>query len=221
MSEYDWVFEEIGAGVKALVDRFVEMPYFFYSEQDMHAYLYHRLISGRLGSLLIDTSFADRSILVHREYPTLHVYGRKRGHFDLVVIDPIHASESHWRMQVRAPPYAGHRLKAALEFSLNAIGTTKLDLTHFKKDLRRLTDPENKVERGYLLFFVRRQDFLPSSGMLPLIDKLPGRLRTETEGNKGRSNNLVVVYAECLAPGRSRLSVIPEDPSSWISEAFS
>jgi len=124
-------------------------------------------------------------------------------------------------MQIREPPYAGHRLKVAVEFGLNAIGTTKLDLSHFKKDLQRLTDPENEVAHGYLLFFVRRQDFLPSSGMLLMIDKLPGRLRTETEGNKGRSNNLVVVYAECLAPGKSRLSIIPEDHSSWISEAFS
>ena len=215
----DWIYAEIGSGIKTLVEKFIATPYFFYSEQDMHAYLYHQLISGRLGSPLIDTCLGDRTVLIHREYPTLHAYGRKRGHFDLAIIDPEHASESHWRMQVRAPPYAGHRLKAAMEFGLNAIGTTRLDLAHFRKDFERLIDPKNKVERGYLLFFVRRQDFLPSSGMLPMIDKLPEKLRMETERDGDRSRNLVVVCAECLSPGERRLSIIPQDHASWIREA--
>ena len=47
MSDFDWFFEEVGSGVKTLVEKFMEMPYFFYSEQDMHAYLYHKLISGK------------------------------------------------------------------------------------------------------------------------------------------------------------------------------
>jgi len=219
--ESDWIYAEIGSGIKALVEKFIATPYFFYSEQDMHAYLYHRLISGRLGSFLMDTCFGDRSILVHREYPTLHAYGRKRGHFDLAIIDPEHASGSHWRMQVTAPPYAGHRPKAALEFGLNAIGTTRLDLTHFRKDFERLTDPKNKVERGYLLFFVRRQDFLPSSRMLPIIDKLPETLRAETERSGDRSRSLVIAYAECRSPGQGHLRIVPEQHASWINEASS
>ena len=56
--------------------------------------------------------------------------GGRRGHFDLAIIDPKYASESHWRMQVREPPYSRHRLKAAFEFGLNAIVTTRLDLIH-------------------------------------------------------------------------------------------
>ena len=182
----------------------------------MHAYLYHRLISGRLGEFFVETSTGDRTVLLHREYPTLKTYGRARGHFDLAVIDPADMSASHWRMQIRNPGYAKHRLKVAVEFGLNAIGTSRLDLTHFKKDLKRLTDPENKVERGYLLFFVRRQDFLPSSGMLSVIDRLPERLLAEIEGSRDRSRNLVVVYAECLSPGERRLGIIPEDHASWI-----
>jgi len=140
------------------------MPYFFYSEQDMHAYLYHKLISGKLGEFFVETHFGDKSVLLHREYPTLRIYpGGRRGHFDLAIIDPKYASESHWRIQVREPPYSRHRLKAAFEFGLNAIGTTRLNLTHFRKDMERLTNAENKVERGYLLFFVRRQDYLANS----------------------------------------------------------
>jgi len=220
LSEFDWFFEEISSGIRALVEKFIEMPYFFYSEQDMHAYLYHKLISGKLGELLVETHFGDKSVSLHKEYPTLRIYpGRRRGgrgHFDLAIIDPEYASESHWRMQVREPPYSRHRLKAAFEFGLNAIGTTRLDLTHFRKDLERLTKPENKVERGYLLFFVRRQDYLPDSGLLRMIDRLPEKLEHEFEKNRDRASNLVVVYAECLFQGSKRLKIIPENRSSWI-----
>jgi len=220
LSDLDWFFEEVGAGVRALVEKFVEMPYFFYSEQDMHAYLYHKLISGKLGEFFVETGFGDRSVLLHKEYPTLRIYhGRRRGrrgHFDLAVIDPKYASESHWRKQVREPRFSRHRLKAAFEFGLNAIGTTRLDLTHFRKDFERLTNAENKVERGYLLFFVRRQDYLANSGLLQMIDRLPEKLEYEFEQNKDHASNLAVVYAECLAPGSKRLKIIPENRSSWI-----
>lgn len=221
LSDFDWIFRELASGIKALVDRFVESPYFFYSEQDMHAYLYHKLISGKLGEVFVETSFGDKTVLVHREYPTLGKYtGRKgtetRGHFDLAIIDPEHTFESHWRMQFNEPPYARHRLKAAVEFGLNATGTTRLDLSHFRKDFARLTDPANMVQRGYLLFFVRRQDFRADSGMLRVIDQLPQRLELEVEENRDRAGNLVVVYAECLSPASSRLKIIPQQRSGWI-----
>jgi len=174
LSEFDWLFEEIGSGIRALVDKLMEMPFFFHSEEDMHAYLYHKLISGKLGGFFVETHFGDKSVLLHREYPTLRIYpGGRRGHFDLVIIDPERASESHWRMQTREPPYSGHRVNAAFEFGLNAIGTTRLDLTHFRKDLERLTNTENKVEHGYLPFFIRRQDYLRDSGLLRMMDRLP------------------------------------------------
>lgn len=220
MSEFDWFFEEVGLGIRALVEKFMEMPYFFYSEEDMHAYLYHKLISGKLGEFFVETHFGDKSVLLHKEYPTLRIYpGRRRGrrgHFGLSIIDPKYASESHWRMQVREPPYSRHRLKVAFEFGLNAIGTTRLDLTHFRKDLERFTNAKNKVERGYLLFFVRRQDYLVNSGLPQMIDRIPDKLEHEFEQNRDHASNLVVVYAECLASGSKRLKIIPQNQSSWL-----
>jgi len=110
LSEFDWFFEEVGSGVRALVEKFIEMPYFFYLEQDMHAYLYHKLISGKLGELLVETHFGDKSVLLHREYPTLSAYsGGVREHFDLAIIDPEYASESHRLMQFGEPPYSRHK----------------------------------------------------------------------------------------------------------------
>ena len=212
MSESDWIFEELGSGIKALVERFIDAPHFFYSEQDMHAYLYHRLISGKLGAFFVKTHFGDETVLVHREYPTLHVYpgrGRgARGHFDLGIVDPAYVSESHWRMQHKEAPYARHRPKAAVEFGLNAIGTTRLDLTHFRKDFERLTNPKNAVERNNLLFFVRRQDYATNSGLLRTIDSLPERLQQEQ--NRKRARNVVVVYAECVAPASRRMKISRE-----------
>jgi len=66
LSEFDWFFEEVGLGVKALVEKFRETPYFFYSEQDMHAYLYYKLISGKLGEFFVETHFGDKSVLLHK-----------------------------------------------------------------------------------------------------------------------------------------------------------
>ena len=55
MSDFDWFFEEeVGSAIRMLDEKFIETPYFFYSEQDMHAYLYHKLISGKLGELLVE-----------------------------------------------------------------------------------------------------------------------------------------------------------------------
>ena len=78
MSDFDWFFEEVGSGVRALVERFIEMPYFFYSEQDMHAYLYHKLISGKFGEFFLETHFGDKSVLLHKEYPTSDHSGEPR-----------------------------------------------------------------------------------------------------------------------------------------------
>jgi len=58
--------EEIIESPKVTITRgIVEMPYFFYSEQDMHAHLCHEIISGKLGEFLMETNFGDKSVLVH------------------------------------------------------------------------------------------------------------------------------------------------------------
>lgn len=220
MSESAWIFQETGSAIKVLVERFIEKPYFFYTEQDMHAFLYHKLISGKLGEHFTKTSSKDQTILVHKEYPTLNEYvGPKgkltRGHFDLIIIDPAHAAEGHWRLYIKKPPYSRHTPKVAIEIGLNEIGNTRLELRHFNKDFERLTDPKNKVERGYLLFFVRREDFT-GSGMLPIIDRLPERLQLKFEENRDRTNKLAIIYAECRLSKSGILKVIPEDRSSWI-----
>jgi hypothetical protein len=220
VSEFAWIFQETGSAIKSLIDKFIEKPYFFYTEQDMHAFLYHKLISGKLGEHFVKTSSEDETILVHKEYPTRKKYeGPKRkltrGHFDLAIIDPLEASKSHWRRHIKDPPYAEHTLQAAIEIGLNEIGNTRLELEHFDKDFKRLTDRKNNVKRGYLLFFVRRQDF-EGSGMLPIIDQLPRRIQEKAEKSRDRTKELAIVYAESQCPGSGRTIVMPEGRSSWI-----
>jgi len=67
LSEFDWIFEEVSSAIRVLVEKFIEMPYFFYSEQDMHAYLYRKLISGKLGGFFVETHFGDKSVLLHKD----------------------------------------------------------------------------------------------------------------------------------------------------------
>lgn len=220
MSEFAWIFQETGSAIKALIERFIEKPYFFYTEQDMHAFLYHKLISGRLGEYFKETSSKDQTILVHKEYPTLNEYiGPKgkltRGHFDLAIIDPLNASKSHWRRYLKKPPYSKHTPQVAIEIGLNEIGNRRQEMEHFDKDFERLTDPKNKIKRGYLLFFVRRQDFT-DSGMEAIINQLPKRIQEKTEKSRDRTNNLAIVYVESRCPDSGHTIVIPEGRSSWI-----
>jgi len=145
LSEFDWIFDEVGSGIKVLIERFTQTPYFFYSEQDMHAYLYHKLVLGRLGEFYVETSTGDRTILLHREYPTLKKYGRARGHFDLAIIDPADMSASHWRTQIRKPRYAGHRLKDAVERGLNDFQPHPVQLRNALGQIQYSNDPEKAL----------------------------------------------------------------------------
>jgi hypothetical protein len=63
--------------IKSLVQRFRNHPYAFYTETDMHCYLYHRLYSGGLANVLYRTVEGYDTILLHKEYPTAARYLRK------------------------------------------------------------------------------------------------------------------------------------------------
>src|SRR5687767_15109361 len=94
------------AAIKALVRRFRTHPYAFYTETDMHCYLYHRLCSGGLENGLYRTVEGYDTILLHKEYPTVARYqrgdggriaespdGRRRGAFDISIWDPRFIAE--------------------------------------------------------------------------------------------------------------------------------
>ena len=89
--------------IRQTINKFRENPFYFFTESDIHSYLYHCLYSGNL-----EVERENRRIyLVHREYPTNFRYNKEalllpdyiepyplssrqgdRGNFDLAVINP-------------------------------------------------------------------------------------------------------------------------------------
>lgn len=144
------------AAIKSLVRRFRNHPYAFYTETDMHCYLYHRLYSGGLENGLYRTAEGYDTILLHKEYPTVARYLRKddgrleesvevgrRGAFDISIWDPRFIATLEHRKQ---------KVLCAAELALNECGTRSV---HTLNDATKLAGPKNEIRYGYLLFFVR------------------------------------------------------------------
>lgn len=142
--------------IKSLVRRFRNHPYAFYTETDMHCYLYHRLYSGGTFNGLFRTTEGHDTILLHKEYPTVARYSRRvdrtlandpsarrRGRFDICIWDPVYVSGLQHRKQ---------RVLCAAELALNECDIKSI---HTINDTTKLVDPTNEVQYGYLLFFVR------------------------------------------------------------------
>lgn len=142
--------------IKSLVRRFRTHPYAFYTETDMHCYLYHRLYAGGLVNGLYRTADGHDTILLHKEYPTRARYlrrddgrleeaeeGSRRGAFDISVWDPQFIAEREHRKQ---------KVLCAAELALNECGSGNV---HTINDAAKLAGPTNEIRYGYLLYFVR------------------------------------------------------------------
>ena len=137
------------AAIKSLVRRFRTHPYAFYTETDMHCYLYHRPYSGGLENGLYRTVEGRDTILLHKEYPTVARYqrrldgtleesleGRRRGAFDISIWDPRFISEREHRKQ---------KVLCAAELALNECAPGN---PHTVNDATKLAGPTNEIERG-------------------------------------------------------------------------
>ena len=136
--------------------RFRNHPYAFYTETDMHCYLYHRLYAGGLMNGLYRTYDGHDTILLHKEYPTEARYirrddgklaespvGRRRGAYDISIWDPRFIEERKHRKQ---------KVLCAAELALNECGAKS---RHTQNDSTKLAGPNNEIRYGYLLYFVR------------------------------------------------------------------
>jgi hypothetical protein len=152
----DLLVPKFERAIKSLVRRFRNHPYAFYTETDMHCYLYHRLYSGGLENGLYRTVEGHDTILLHKEYPTVARYersadgtlresvqGRRRGAFDISIWDPRFIREREHRKQ---------KVLCAAELALNECGARN---PHTLNDATKLAGPTNEIRYGYLLFFVR------------------------------------------------------------------
>lgn len=142
--------------IKSLIRRFRNHPYAFYTETDMHCYLYHRLYTGGIVNGLYRTLEGRDTILLHKEYPTVARYqrgedrrlrestqGRRRGAYDISIWDPRFIGQRQHRNQ---------RVLCAAELALNECGRSN---PHTLNDATKLVGPTNEIRYGYLLFFVR------------------------------------------------------------------
>jgi len=140
----------------SLVQRFRNHPYIFYTETDMHCYLYHRLYAGGQLNGLFPTADGHDTILLHKEYPTVARYqrrddgilkeskqGRRRGAFDISIWDP---------QFIRGRRHREQKVLCAAELALNECSAGNV---HTINDDTKLAGPSNEVKYGYLLFFVR------------------------------------------------------------------
>jgi len=134
--------------------KFIRYPHLFYTEADIHCYLYYLLYAGRTFKGLIETIDGEKTILLHKELPTIGRYIRDsqgllvpsqkgaRGHFDIAIIDSVHSKRYDFKHQ---------RALIAVELGLDE------DIIHFKNDLVKLTDARNDVKQGFIAHFAREK----------------------------------------------------------------
>ena len=157
--------------IVTLRNKFLQSPYTFYSESDLHCYLYYLLYSERLFKEPVKVLIGGKpisTIRLHKEYPTLGKFykplnkkflvpeennyitvgGKKfqpsRGAYDLAIIDPDETRD-----------FKRQKTSIAIEFALNELHPS---LWHLQNDYTKITYNVNEVERGYILFFIRKPD---------------------------------------------------------------
>jgi len=144
----------VASCLERLGRKFIRYPHLFYTESDMHCYLYYLLYAGRIFKGLIETIDGKKTILLHKELPTIGRYIRDskgvlvpsekgaRGHFDIAIINSVNSKTYDFKHQ---------RALIAVEVGLDE------DIRHFKNDLTKLTDVRNDVKRGFIAHFAREK----------------------------------------------------------------
>ena len=162
------------SSIKNLINSFQKSPYTFYTESDLHCYLYNQIYTSLPAEQWFCKTSNQESILIHKEYPTKERYSRKslteglekgsRGHFDLTIWNPERTQERAFRAKDQKFEEEQQTF-IAIEFDLEE---NKADVEnavhHLRWDLMKLRGTKNEVENGYLLTFGRdwayEKDFL-------------------------------------------------------------
>jgi len=168
MSLLNEYVSRVASCLERLGRKFVRHPRLFYTESDMHCYLYYLLYAGRPFKGLIETLDGRKTILLHKELPTIGRYIRDsqgllvpsqkgvRGHFDIAIINSLQSKRYDMKHQ---------RALIAVELGLDE------DITHFRNDLVKLTDARNDVKQGFIAHFARDKT-IPANELLAMKDVL-------------------------------------------------
>ena len=204
MSSLGLQIELVEQFISVFKDKFLESPFSFYTESDMHCYLYKELSFGFRDEHNVKIGNKDKTVqttLLHNEYPTLSCYYKSkagvlirynkeknkkpnfrptRGRFDLAIIDPD--SPGNFKKK---------RTSIAIELSLNKDIDKDNKLIHLKNDCEKLTDKENGVDQGYILHLIRTEELSKTKQ-----NRLP-KLRTKiNEFEQKLDKNVKLLYLE-------------------------
>jgi len=162
---------KVECAINCLKNKFLESPYFFYTESDMHCYLYHLLYQESLLREPVNVAVGKeahvaQTIRLHKEYPTLGKFYKNakilipnenkyvtiegkqlqpsRGAYDIAILNPSEKRDFKYQ-----------KTSIAIELALNELHPS---LWHVQNDYTKITYDMDKVERGYILFFVRKTD---------------------------------------------------------------
>jgi len=157
--------------------KFVQYPHLFYTESDMHCYLYYLLYAGRTFKGWVETADGERTILLHKELPTIGRYtrniqgllvpsekGGRKGRFDIAIINSLDSEKYDFKHQ---------KALIAVELGLDE------DITHFKNDLLKLTDLRNDVKQGFIAHFAREKA-IPDEELLIMKDLLTANTQVKS-----------------------------------------
>lgn len=218
--EYD--IERTERGINSLGEKFIKWPYNFFTESDAHSFLYYyflRSAHSSLKDLYPSCDDAYKSILVHREYPTIFRFKRDemelssegdRGHYDLAVLNPRFI-EDHSIKTVIAKDHrevakgTGDHLLAAVEFKFICRTPGKRMRDEIAKDAKKLywsinlEPPQSK--NAYLLVFNRHRhssalvdDLVELSSLYPEVKMLYIESTIDHEENKKVEKYKKVVF---------------------------
>ncbi|MCW4016975.1 MAG: hypothetical protein NWF06_11450 [Candidatus Bathyarchaeota archaeon] len=160
-------------GIKRTVNKFREHPCLFFTEMDIHSYLYHCLYSSKL-----EVNTKDRVVTtcLHKEYPTNFRFDKKsmrdygldregrRGNYDFVVLNPNFVAEFDIQNVVnknvrdvearsRNEDKFRNELVAAIELKY-VINNKKQFIKEVKKDIEKLSLAQNRQNfEAYVIVF--------------------------------------------------------------------
>lgn len=194
------------SSIDSLVTQFKKTPYFFYTENDLHAFLYSDIYDKLpVEEWLCKTKGNRTSMLLHKEYPTKERYNARdlkegvskgaRGHFDMSIWNPEETSNRVFRVDSSCNFNDEQQTFIVIEFDMvEGNRTFENALHHFKWDLLKLRGTKNEVEHGYQLVFVRdwlhRDNFIAEARSEAALVQNTTVLYIEKEKNDIRAGTL-------------------------------
>lgn len=182
-------------GIEEFISYFFDNPEFFFHESDLHPYLFMKIYNKLKERNNLSVGFKSR---LHREVPTKSRYVRdkksrflkvssknssnykssKKGHFDLAILDIDKTKDERFDNPI-----------VAIELKMNH--SNDYDMMIYN-DWLKLTDKNNGIKKGILLFFIRKGRYEKKKKRCFEIKKLERIIERHGKVN----SNILLYYIE-------------------------